>query len=86
MSYSVLLRPPAQKFLRKLRDKTVATRLVNAMRDLAENPRATGTEKLSGTEELYRIRVGDYRLVYEIQDKALVVLIVKIGHRRDVNR
>jgi mRNA interferase RelE/StbE len=84
--YRVLLRPPAQKFLRKLRDKTLASRLVEAMRGLASNPRPPGCDKLAGLEDLYRILVGDYRVVYQIRDEMLLVLVVKIGHRREVYR
>lgn len=84
--YRVLLRPPAQKFLRKLRDKTLAARLVEAMRGLANDPRPPGCDKLAGLEALYRIRVGQYRVVYQIQDQMLLVLVVKIGHRREVYR
>lgn len=57
--YRVLLRPSAQKFLRKLRDKTLAARVVEAMRGLTNNPRPPGSDKLAGPEDLYRIRVGD---------------------------
>jgi mRNA interferase RelE/StbE len=84
--HRVLLRPPAQKFLRKLRDKTLAARLVEAMRGLANDPRPPGCDKLAGLEALYRIRVGQYRVVYQIQDQMLLVLVVKIGHRREVYR
>jgi mRNA interferase RelE/StbE len=84
--HRVLLRPSAQKFLRKLRDKNLAARLVAAMRGLANAPRPPGCEKLAGAEDLYRIRVGDYRIVYQIQDEVLRVLVVKIGHRREVYR
>lgn len=56
------------------------------MRGLAENPRPIGSEKLTGSEDLHRIRVGDYRILYQIQDDALLVLVVKIGHRREVYR
>ena len=53
---------------------------------LSQNPRPDGVKKLSGTEGLYRIRSGDYRVIYQIQDKMLLVLVVKVGHRRDVYR
>ena len=86
MRYRVLLRPAAQKLLRKLRDKTLAARLVDSMRELAENPRPVGSEKLSGLDEFHRIRIGDYRILYQIQDDALLVLVVKMGHRRDICR
>lgn len=86
MIYRVLLRPAAQKFLRKLRDKALGARLVASMRDLADNPRPPGGEKLTGPEEFYRVRVGDYRIVYEIQDEVLLVLVIRIGHRREIYR
>ena len=84
--YRVLLRPPAQRFLRKLRDKSLTSRLVAAMRELASQPRPLGCDKLAGPDYLYRIRVGDYRIVYQIRDEVLLVLVVKIGHRREVYR
>jgi mRNA interferase RelE/StbE len=84
--HRILLRPAAQRFLRKLRDKTLATRLVAAIRGLATDPRPPGCEKLVGVEDLYRIRVRDYRIIYQIQTAVLLVLVVKIGHRREVYR
>ena len=84
--YRVLLRPPAQKFLRKLRDRSLTARLIAAMRGLASQPRPPGCEKLVGPENLYRIRVGDYRIVYQVRDEVLLVLVLKIGHRREVYR
>jgi mRNA interferase RelE/StbE len=56
------------------------------MRGLANDPRPPGCDKLAGLEALYRIRVGHYRIVYQIRDQELVVLIVKIRHRREVYR
>jgi mRNA interferase RelE/StbE len=53
---------------------------------LAKDPRPTGIVKLSGQDDLYRIRVGNYRVIYSIQDNQLLVLVVKIGHRRDIYR
>jgi mRNA interferase RelE/StbE len=52
---------------------------------LADDPRPNGSEKLSG-QERYRVRQGTYRIVYEIREQELVVMVVKIGHRRDVYR
>ena len=52
--------------------------------ELASNPRPLGSEKLSG-QERYRVRQGDYRIIYEIDDDVLVVVVVKVGHRREVN-
>ena len=53
---------------------------------MADNPRPQGSKKLGGEDGLYRIRVGDYRIVYAIRDDILVVLVVRIGHRSEVYR
>lgn len=55
-----------------------------AIDELAHRPRPGGAKKLAGPESLYRIRVGDYRVVYQIEDRILHVLVVIVGHRRDV--
>lgn len=60
-------------------------RIIQRVLALADEPRPIGCEKLSG-EERYRIRQGDYRVVYEIADARLIVLVVKVGHRREVDR
>ena len=61
-------------------------RLGRRIDSLAENPRPQGVKKLSGEDDMHRIRVGDYRIIYQIREKSLVVLIVRIGHRSDVYR
>jgi mRNA interferase RelE/StbE len=86
MSYTVKISRPAEKFLRALTDKKLYQRLREALDALEENPRPVNSVKLQGEEELYRVRVGDYRIVYQIQDKQLIVLVVQIGHRREVYR
>jgi mRNA interferase RelE/StbE len=53
---------------------------------LANNPRPRDSEKLQGAEDLYRIRSGDYRIIYQIAEARLLVLVVRIGHRREVYR
>jgi mRNA interferase RelE/StbE len=65
--------------------KNYLPRIVERIGLLAENPRPVGCEKLSGQEK-YRIRQGDYRIVYSIQDLQLTVWVVKVGHRREVYR
>ena len=60
-------------------------RIMERIGGLAEDPRPPGCEKLSALER-YRVRVGDYRIVYSIEDAALVVWVVRVGHRRDVYR
>ena len=57
-----------------------------AITGLAQNPRPPGSLKMHGGDDLYRIRVGDYRIIYEIRDAILLVVVVKIGDRRDIYR
>lgn len=84
-SYTVQTTPGAERDLRGL-STDVQRRIIKKLRALATIPRPSGVKKLRGNEELYRVRVGDYRIVYQIQDDVLVVLVVRIGHRRDVYR
>ena len=83
-SYSLVIKKSAERELRAL-PKEDLRRVVNRVQGLAHNPRSPGTEKLSG-QERYRIRQGDYRVVYAIDDDSRLVEIVKIGHRREVYR
>lgn len=83
-SYSVLLTRSAAKELERVRTKD-RTRIVRKIGALAEDPRPVGVEKLSGDEK-YRIRQGDYRILYEIVDAQLIVTVVRIGNRREVYR
>jgi mRNA interferase RelE/StbE len=83
-SYRLLIKPSAAKEIEALPRKE-RPRVVTRMRALAAEPRPPGSEKLSG-HELYRIRQGDYRILYEIVDHDHTVTIIKIGHRRDVYR
>ena len=85
MAYSILLAPPAERQLKSLTD-SVQKRIVKRLKSLRENPRPQGVKKLAGEEDPYRIRDGDYRIIYTIQDKELIVLVVKIGNRKDVYR
>jgi mRNA interferase RelE/StbE len=83
-SYRLVFKKSVAKDLRGLPKRDVA-RILRCFRDLRENPRPAGCEKLSG-QERYRVRQGLYRIVYEIGDSELVVVVVKVGHRRDVYR
>jgi mRNA interferase RelE/StbE len=84
MAYEVLILRGAQKELADLPEKPYM-RVCNAIRRLSENPRPTGCTKLAGREG-WRIRVGDYRLIFEIDDKKKSVTILHIGLRRDIYR
>ena len=83
MAYRVSFAPAALRQFRKL-PAAVQTRLSPHIDALANDPRPNGVVKLSGAADIYRIRVGDYRIIYEIRDAVLVVLVLKIGDRRDV--
>ena len=85
MAYQVLIKDSAQKELAAF-PSSIQKRIDTRILSLAENPRPSGVKKLAGDENLYRLRVGDYRIIYQIQDKALLVLVVKVGHRREVYR
>lgn len=85
MAYSILLAPPAERQLRSF-SPAVQKRLVKRMKTLQDNPRPQGAKKLAGEDNLYRIREGDYRIIYMIQDKALIVLVLKVGDRKEVYR
>jgi mRNA interferase RelE/StbE len=84
MSYKVLIRRGAQKELARLPDAAYE-RVKNAIRRLAEEPRPRGCRKLSGRNG-WRIRAGDYRVIYEIDDSQQVVTVFHVGHRRDIYR
>ena len=83
MPYIVQITPPAARELERL-PPPIRALIVPRIRALADNPRPPGVKKLKGEQNGWRIRVGDYRVVYEIYDKELLVLVVKIGHRGDV--
>jgi len=83
-SYRVLIKPSAVKELEDLPVRD-GKRVAAMIEHLADDPRAPGAEKLSGHEK-YRLRQGDYRIVYSIDDADSTVVVVKVGHRRDVYR
>ena len=81
-SYELVFKKSVAKDLRAFPKRDVK-RILERIRALADDPRPPGCEKVSGSER-YRVRQGAYRIVYEIEDARLVVLIVKIGHRGDI--
>jgi mRNA interferase RelE/StbE len=83
--YRVELRPAALRELRKL-EPTIRRRIGAAIDHLAKTPRPVGVEKLQGQENRYRVLVGEYRIVYAVEDRVLLVLVIRVGHRRDVYR
>jgi mRNA interferase RelE/StbE len=85
--YTVQLKPAAARDLKKIKDQTTLRRIAYAIDSLAVNPRPPGAQALQGEDaSILRIRVGDYRILYTIEDKALLVLVIRVGHRRDVYR
>ena len=80
--YRITISSMAQKQLNKLQDNIVK-RLIEAIYKLAENPRPSGYKRLKGRDGC-RIRVGDYRIIYEIFDGELLIEVVALGHRKDI--
>lgn len=84
--FKVVIKASAAKELEAIDGKRNRQRLVQAIGALAVDPRPPGAEKLSGLKDRYRIRMGDYRVVYAIEERVLTVFVVKVGHRREVYR
>ena len=85
MSYRIEVKKSAAKALKKI-PKTDRKRIVDKIDNLAKSPPNPDTTKMTGNNPFHKVRVGDYRIVYEIQDDVLLILIVKIGHRKDIYR
>jgi mRNA interferase RelE/StbE len=84
-SFRLEWRASAAKELRKI-DRQAIPRIVEAAAQLAHEPYPPGAKKLQGTEFIYRIRVGDYRIVYEVNAAEIVIIIVRVRHRKEVYR
>ena len=82
MSYQISIDGTAKKALRRIHPRD-ANRIETAIDKLADNPRPDGCTKLTAEDNLWRIRIGSYRVIYEIRDRELVVLVVKVAHRRE---
>jgi mRNA interferase RelE/StbE len=85
MKYQIKILSKARRSIKKL-PKSIQNELKNTIRSLAENPRPLGVKKLAGNYNLYRVRLGDYRVIYEIQDEVLLIIIVLAGHRKEIYR
>ena len=83
-SYEIVFKKSVSKDLKKIPKKDVS-KILKVIRSLAENPRPAQVKKLSG-QERYRMRQGNYRILYAIEDDKLVITVVKVGNRRDVYR
>ena len=83
--YSLRIKKTARKELEAVATKADRRRIIKRIESLADNPRPPGSQKLSGRER-YRVRQGQYRILYSIEQRVLIVHVIKIGHRKDVYR
>ncbi|MGE4131832.1 MAG: type II toxin-antitoxin system RelE/ParE family toxin [Bdellovibrionales bacterium] len=84
-SYKIVIGSQAEKALKKIPKKDLA-RVVSAIQNLASDPFPPFCRKLAGEDSAYRIRQGVYRIIYEVRGRELLILVLKIGHRKDVYR
>jgi mRNA interferase RelE/StbE len=84
--YRLVIKSSAAIELEAVGQKADRVRLVANIQALATQPKPMGAEKLSGQIDLYRIRVGNYRVVYEIDDGQIIVTVIKVGHRKEIYR
>ena len=85
-SYKLSIKRSAAKELETVEPQSLRLRIVSKIQALAKEPRPSGSEKLAGAENCYRIRQGDYRVLYTVDDQAVVVEVVRIAHRRGAYR
>lgn len=85
MAYTVDIKPSFGRDFDAL-PPDVQVRVTRKIDALANNPRPPGVEKVKGAEELYRLRIGDYRVLYIIEDRRLIIVMVRVRHRREVYR
>ena len=85
MNYELILKPSAERQVRDL-PRAIQRRVLNKLTDVQRNPRLNGTTKLAGGSSTWRVRVGDYRIVYEINDDKRIIFVTIIAHRREVYR
>ena len=85
MAYEIIIKPSAEKAFGKL-PNALQVKILEALEQLSLNPRPSGVKKLKSAFNIYRIRVGEYRVIYSINDTVLIVTVAKIAHRKDVYR
>jgi len=85
VTYTVEISPAAQRQIKKL-TLSIQSQITEALAELELAPRPQGVQKMSGEENFYRVRVGEYRIIYAIDDLVLIVVVVKVGHRREIYR
>jgi mRNA interferase RelE/StbE len=84
--YNLSIKTSAAKEIEAVGQKKDRQRIVARIQSLAEDPRPPGCEKLTGPSDAYRIRIGDYRVVYSVEDQQPAVTVFRVGHRKDVYR
>ena len=82
--YKIIFRKSVAQDMRRIPNRDLR-KILAAINSLSEEPRPSGVERLSGQEK-YRVRQGNYRIIYEINDQEVIVVVVKVGHRKDVYR
>jgi len=85
VTYRIEVTPAARRDLSKL-PKDILRRIDSHIIALTEDPFPSGAKKLQGSEDFFRIRVGDYRIIYTVERQRLVILLIRIGHRRSIYR
>ncbi|NMG10760.1 type II toxin-antitoxin system RelE/ParE family toxin [Brasilonema sp. UFV-L1] len=85
MTYQIKIKSKVAKQLKKL-PNDIRDRINEKILELAENPRPSGVVKLEGGNDTYRIRVGSYRVLYDVFDDVLLISVIRVGHRREVYR
>ena len=83
--YRIEISATAERQLKKIRRED-KVRILRSISLLAGDPRPSGCRKMSGYDDIYRLRIGDYRVIYEVDGRRIIVVILKIGHRREVYR
>jgi len=83
--YKIEWKNSAKKELKKI-EKTTISKIIGTVETLASEPHPTGSRKLQGSEHLYRIRVGDYRIVYSVESNVLRIEIIRVSDRKDIYR
>ncbi len=82
--YKVKVKKSAEKELRKIPKKELI-KIIDQIRSLADNPHPPGSKKLTNQEK-YRIRIGNYRVLYKVEDEILTIFVIKVGHRKEIYR
>jgi mRNA interferase RelE/StbE len=83
MAHRIELSPAAARQLKKI-DRSILPQIAAKIDSLASDPRPHNCEKLSGYEGLYRVRVGDYRIIYAVEDRLVLVVVLKVGNRAEI--